>query len=151
MENEDKKLYSIPNWNELLSNRPKFKLYAAKQHLKNLKEINNKYNSLAGSPETRIQSEIALDCFLNSLIGARESLLFLINEKLKIGLSYNKTDLKAINYKLHKIKKINLSCRMMYLTKDDSSWLFLLNELRNHSHHRTRYFLAYQSWLKSIA
>lgn len=138
MENEDKKLpNSILNWEELLSNRTKFKLYAAKQHLKNLKDIENTCNSLVSSPEIRIQTEIALDCFLNSLIGAKESLLFTINRKLKLCLPSTNVHLKGVNCELYKIKKTKLLCKLTYLTNDESSWLSLLNELRNHSHHRT--------------
>lgn len=138
MQNEDKKLSSpLFNWEELLSNRTKFKLYSARQHLKNLKDIESSYNSSVESPEIRIQTEIALDCFLNSLISAKESLLFIINEKLKLGLPSDKANLKAVNYELYKIKKTKVLCKLTYLSKDEYSWLSFLNELRNHSHHRT--------------
>ncbi len=68
---------------EILTDRIKFKLYAAKKHLDNLIQIDHKYNNILSD---RLNSEQEIDCFFAQLIGAKDALLVHINEKLNLGL-----------------------------------------------------------------
>jgi hypothetical protein len=130
---------SIPNNNsnkietELLSDRPNFKLYAAEQHMNNLKDIEKRYGTIMG--KGRIYAEMEIDCFFAQIMGAKDSLLVQINEKLKLGLPIDMVELGLINNKLNSINKGNLLEGLNKITQKDS-WLWLLNELRNHSMHR---------------
>jgi hypothetical protein len=67
----------------ILSDRTSFKLYAAQNHLNYLKDIQHRHEHIIG--EGRINAEMELDCYFAQIIGAKDSLLMRINEK--IGLS----------------------------------------------------------------
>jgi hypothetical protein len=66
----------------LLENRVDFKLYAAEQHLNELKNIRLKHGTIMGTPEIRIKTEMEIDCFLASVMGALDSLFVQINRDL---------------------------------------------------------------------
>src|SRR5918911_5369876 len=69
----------------LLNDRVEFKLYSAEQHLNRLKEIENVYGDIA-KYNARIEVEMEVDCFLSQLVGAVDSLLFQINDRLQLGV-----------------------------------------------------------------
>lgn len=73
---------------ELLTDRIKFKLFAAKKHLDNLIQIDRKYNNILSD---RLNSEQEIDCFFAQLIGAKDALLVHINGKLNLGIMINCT------------------------------------------------------------
>jgi hypothetical protein len=119
---------------ELLSNRVNFKLFAAEQHLNRLKEIENNYGGIMGN--RRIYAEMEIDCFLAQIIGAKDSLLIQINQKLELGLPIEDAKIQNLNPKLKCINKGFLLTELNTLCSQTDSWLWLLNELRNHSLHR---------------
>jgi hypothetical protein len=98
----------------LLSDRVEFKLYAAKYHLEQLKEIDQKHGNIL---HDRVNAEMQIDCFFAQLIAAKDSLLVKISEKKNLGLSIDKVDLCSINDKLNKIygnheivRELNKAC-----------------------------------------
>ena len=119
---------------ELLSNRVNFKLFAAEQHLNRLKEIENNYGGIMGN--RRIYAEMEIDCFLAQIIGAKDSLLIQINQKMGLGLPIEEAKIQNLNPKLKCINKGFLLTELNTLCSQTDSWLWLLNELRNHSLHR---------------
>jgi hypothetical protein len=123
---------------ELLNDRVKFKLYAAEQHLNQLKNIKEKYGSIMRSTKIRIQTEMEIDCFLAHIIGAKDSLLVQINDELGLRIPIEEVNLETINTKLNDINKGSLLKRLNNLTAKKTSWFWLLNEIRNHSLHRKR-------------
>ncbi len=92
----------------LLNDRVEFKLYAAEQHLNRLIEIENAYGDIA-KYNARIEVEMEVDCFLSQLIGAVDSLLFQINDRLNLGISTNQVNFANVKSALSdKTKKIDL-------------------------------------------
>lgn len=118
---------------EILTDRIKFKLYAAKKHLDNLIQIDHKYNNILSD---RLNSEQEIDCFFAQLIGAKDALLVHINEKLNLGLKVSDVDLENINIELKKVDRQYLIDELNKLSSDDKKWLWLANELRNYTLHR---------------
>jgi hypothetical protein len=123
---------------KLLEDRVKFKLYAAEQHLNELKNIKQKYGSIMGPPEIRIKTELEIDCFLAQIIGAKDSLLVQINYKLGLKIPIEDVTLETVNAGLNDINKGYLLEHLNNLASKKTSWLWLLNEIRNHSLHRER-------------
>jgi hypothetical protein len=87
---------------DLLSDRVKFKLYAAEYHLNLLKEIDVKYGNIL---KDRINAEIQIDDFSAQIIGAKDALLVQINEKENLGLPLVEVKLGTLNSKLNKNKQ----------------------------------------------
>ena len=77
-----------------------------------------------------------IDCFLANIIGAKDSLLVQINQKLGLGLPIEEAKISNLNPKLKAINKGFLLTELNTLCSQTDSWLWLLNELRNHSLHR---------------
>jgi hypothetical protein len=75
--------------------RTSFKLYACKQHLKNLKYIESKYGSL-DSTQAQNTAEIEIDAFLNQMIGTVDSLLFKINNKFRLNISVYELEIDKV-------------------------------------------------------
>lgn len=113
-----------------LSDRPKFKLYAAAHHLNNLKSIEARHESLA-SPKARIPAEMEINSFLDEILGAVESLFVQINEKLDLGIPIDQLDFGRVQSALSaKTKKINLLSDLDK-ARQYGSWYWQLVELRN--------------------
>ena len=121
---------------KLLGDRIQFKLWSAKKHLDKLIKIENNYGGLMGT--NRIYAEDELDYYFAQIIGARDALLMLINEKLNLKLSEKDVELGSINSELKKKgKKQKIMKRLNKLSSDTTSWYWILNELRNKSIHRS--------------
>ncbi len=120
---------------KLLGDRIQFKLWSAKKHLDKLVKIENNYGGLMGT--NRIYAEDELDCYFAQIIGARDTLLMLINEKLHLNLSEKKVYIKSINEKLDSQNKKHILKELNDLSCDKTSWYWILNELRNKSIHRS--------------
>ena len=88
---------------ELLSDRVNFKLFAAEQHLSRLRDIEKNYGGIMG--RRRVYAEMEIDCFFAQIIGAKDSLLVQINEKLGLGLSIQNAKVENINPKLKSLNK----------------------------------------------
>jgi hypothetical protein len=120
----------------LLNDRVEFKLYAAEQHLNRLKEIENAYGDIA-KDNARIEVEMEVDCFLSQLVGAVDSLLFQINDRLDLGISTDLVNFANVQSALSaKTKKIDL-LSPLDRARQHGNWYYMLSELRNQLVHRT--------------
>jgi hypothetical protein len=125
----------------LLNDRVEFKLYAAEQHLNRLKEIENAYGDIA-KDNARIEVEMEVDCFLSQLVGAVDSLLFQINDRLDLGIPTDRVDFANVQSALSaKTKKIDL-LSPLDRARQYGNWYYMLSELRNQ--------LAYKTFLKKV-
>lgn len=120
----------------LLNDRVEFKLYAAEQHLNRLKEIENAYGDIA-KDNARIEVEMEVDCFLSQLVGAVDSLLFQINDRLDLGIPTDRVNFANVQSALSaKTKKIDL-LSPLDRARQQGNWYYMLSELRNQLVHRT--------------
>ena len=120
----------------LLNDRVEFKLYAAEQHLNRLKEIENAYGDIA-KDNARIEVEMEADCFLSQLVGAVDSLLFQINDRLDLGIPTDRVNFSDIQSALSaKTKKIDL-LSPLDRARQYGNWYYMLSELRNQLVYRT--------------
>jgi hypothetical protein len=128
----DKEVYT----KRLLDDRIEFKLYTAEQHLNRLKEIENAYGDIA-KYNARIEVEMEVDCFLSQLVGAVDSLLFQINDKLDLGIPAEHVNFANVQSALSsKTKKIDL-LSPLDKARQQGNWYYVLSELRNHLIHMT--------------
>ena len=119
---------------KFLSDRVRFKLYACQRHLKNLKNIESKYENLA-SADVRLGAEIEINCLLSQMIGTVDSLLIEINDKLELGISIDKVEMVTVlSGLLAKTKKIEL-LEDLDNASQYGKWYWLVQELRNYSFH----------------
>ena len=120
----------------LLNDRVEFKLYAAEQHLNRLKEIENAYGDIA-KDNARIEVEMEVDCFLSQLVGAVDSLLFQINDKLDLGIPADRVSFTNVQSALSaKTKKIDL-LSPLDRARQHGNWYYMLTVLRNQLVHKT--------------
>jgi hypothetical protein len=120
----------------LLNDRVEFKLYAAEQHLNRLKEIENAYGDIA-KDNARIEVEMEVDCFLSQLVGAVDSLLVQINERLDLELPTDRVNFADVQSALSaKTKKIDL-LSPLDRARQQGNWYYMLSELRSQLVHRT--------------
>jgi hypothetical protein len=113
-----------------LSDRPKFKLYAAAQHLNNLRSIEARHESLV-APKARIPAEMEIDSYLDQMLGAVHSLFVQINEKLDLGITVDQLDFGRVQSALSaKTKKIALLSDLDR-ARQRGGWYWHLVELRN--------------------
>jgi hypothetical protein len=120
----------------LLNDRVEFKLYAAEQHLNRLKEIENAYGDIA-KDNARIEVEMEVDCFLSQLVGAVDSLLFQINERLDLELPTDRVNFADVQSALSaKTKKIDL-LSPLDRARQQGNWYYMLSELRSQLVQRT--------------
>ena len=120
----------------LLDDRVEFKLYAAEQHLNRLKEIENTYGDIA-KDNARIEVEMEVDCFLSQLVGAVDSMLFQINDRLDLGIPTDRVDFTNVQSALSaKTKKIDL-LSPLDRARQHGNWYYILSELRNQLAHKT--------------
>jgi hypothetical protein len=120
----------------LLNDRVEFKLYAAEQHLKRLKEIENAYGDIA-KDNARIEVEMEADCFLSQLVGAVDSLLFQIDDRLDLGIPTDRVNFSDVQSALSaKTKKIDL-LSPLDRARQHGNWYYILSELRNQLVYRT--------------
>jgi hypothetical protein len=120
----------------LLNDRVEFKLYAAEQHLNRLKEIENAYGDIA-KDNARIEVEMEVDCFSSQLVGAVDSLLFQINDKLDLGIPADRVSFTNVQSALSaKTKKIDL-LSPLDRARQHGNWYYMLTVLRNQLVHKT--------------
>jgi hypothetical protein len=125
----------------LLNDRVEFKLYAAEQHLNRLKEIENAYGDIA-KDNARIEVEMEADCFLSQLVGAVDSLLFQINDRLDLGIPTDRVNIANVQSALTaKTKKIDLLAPLDTARQQGNSY-YMLSALRNQ--------LVYRTFLKKV-
>ena len=85
----------------------------------------------------RIYAEDELDCYFAQIIGARDALLMLINEKLGLNLSEKYVNVASIKQKLDSENKKYILKKLNDLSCDTTSWYWILKELRNRSVHKS--------------
>jgi hypothetical protein len=120
----------------LLNDRVEFKLYAAEQHLNRLREIENAYGDIA-KYNARIEVEMEVDCFLSQLVGAVDSLLFQINDRLQLGVPTELVNFANVQSALSaKTKNIDL-LNPLDRARQYGNWYYILSELRNQLVHKT--------------
>ena len=125
----------------LLDDRVVFKLYAAEQHLNRLIEIENAYGDIA-KYNARIEVEMEVDCFLSQLVGAVDSLLFQINDRLDLGIPTDRVNFANVQSALSaKTKKIDL-LSPLDRARQPGNWYYMLSEIRNQ--------LVYRTFLKKV-
>ncbi|MGC1131364.1 MAG: Cthe_2314 family HEPN domain-containing protein [Nitrososphaeraceae archaeon] len=118
---------------KLLGDRIEFKLWAAQRHFDKLEKIEKSYGGIMG--ENRVYAEDELDCYFAQIIGAKDSLLMLINERLKLNIQEDEVTLKTINEELEKRNNQDIIYDLNRLNCDKSSWYWILRKLRNRSIH----------------
>ena len=118
---------------KLLGDRIEFKIWAAQRHLDKLEKIEKFYGGIMG--KNRIYAEDELDCYFAQLISAEDSLLNLINSKLKLDIPEDKVTLARINTELEKRSMQDLVTDFNSLNRDESSWYWTFRKLRNRSIH----------------
>jgi hypothetical protein len=120
----------------LLDDRVEFKLYAAEQHLNKLKEIEKAFGNIS-KDKARIEVEMEIDCFLSQLVGAVDSLLSQISDRLDLGISRDRINFVNVQSALiAKTKKIDL-LSALDMARQQGNWYQILNELSNLSVHRS--------------
>ena len=119
---------------QLLEDRIQFKLWSAQKHLDKLEKIEKKYGGIMG--KNRIHAEDELDCYFAQIIGARDALLILINEKLTLNLSEKSVNVESIYQKLNSQNKNHILKEIQNLSIDQTSWYWILKEYRIRSIHR---------------
>src|ERR671918_661432 len=125
----------------LLNDKVEFKLYAAEQHLNRLKEIENAYGDIA-KDNARIEVEMEVDCFISQLVGAVDSLLFQINERLDLGIPTDRVNFADVQSALSaKTKNIDL-LSPLDSARQQGNWYYMLSEIRNQ--------LVYRTFLKKV-
>jgi hypothetical protein len=115
---------------ELIENRVKFKLYAAEQHLKNLKILEQDGSNMQSFKE-RVRWEMEIESFLFHIVGVRDSLLVNINNKLELRLEGRDIDFRNIRIMLNYLNEQNL---LTHIKKFDDSFVEL-KKFRNQSTH----------------
>ncbi|MDQ3836873.1 MAG: hypothetical protein M3270_08070 [Thermoproteota archaeon] len=118
------------NIRRLLNDRIEFKLYSAEQHLNRLKEIENVYGDI-GRYSARIEVEMEVDCFLSQLVGAVDSLLFEINNKLDLGIPSGQINFANVQSALNAKTKIIDLLFPLDKARQEGMWFFTLSEMRN--------------------
>jgi hypothetical protein len=112
---------------KLLRDRVQFKLYAAKQHLKNLRILDKDGEGRNAYPQTRVYSEMEIECLLFQLVGSVNALLFRINDKLGLGLNKksiysNEDTVKKISNKLNTLGKGKLLTVQIVVKENEWFW-----------------------------
>jgi hypothetical protein len=118
---------------KLLEDRIEFKIWAAQRHLDKLVKIEKFYGGVMG--KNRIYAEDELDCYFAQLIGAGDSLLNLINLKLKLDIPEDRVTLTKIYTELEKRSMQDIITDLNSLNCDEGSWYRTLRKLRNRSIH----------------
>jgi hypothetical protein len=112
----------------LLNDRIEFKLYAAEQHLNRFKEIENAYGDIAKG-NARIEVEMEVDCFLSQLVGAVDSLLFQINDRLDLGVPTDRVNIANVQSALSaKTKKIDLLAPLD-TARQQGNWYYMISRI----------------------
>jgi len=123
---------STEDFSKFQTDRISFKLYACRQHLKNLKEIELRYNDLI-SCEVPTSAEIEMDSFLSQMIGTVDSLLFKINNKFRLNIPGDNIELDKVQSALSsETKSIDL-LNDLDKANQYGNWYWTIKQLRNYS------------------
>jgi len=126
---------SIPDTEELIRDRIKFKFHCTEQHLNKLVNF-QQTETINKTPDSRVRWEAETECLLSQLMGAKDALLVRINENLHLGISPKNVNSGTVNQALNLLKRGELLDDLNRLACSDGSWFWNLNELRNIGTHR---------------
>ena len=124
---------------KLLEDRIEFKFYAAEKHLQILSDMEAK-GETPNNSKGRLNWEIEIEELLFHLIGAMDSLLVRINERLNLKLEIRKVTPINVCKKLRLKKRNDLIKELWDLLNPRNpvrSWLKILPDLRNTGTHRS--------------
>lgn len=124
---------------KLLEDRIEFKFYAAEKHLQILSDMEAK-GETPNNSKGRLNWEIEIEELLFHLIGAMDSLLVRINERLNLKLEIRKVTPINVCKKLRLKKRNDLIKELWDLLNPRNpvrSWLKILTDLRNTGTHRS--------------
>ncbi|MFL6509231.1 MAG: hypothetical protein ACJ704_15025 [Nitrososphaeraceae archaeon] len=114
------------------TDRISFKLHACREHLKNLKDIELKYNDLTLN-DVQMTVEMEVDSFLYQMIGAVDSLLFKINETFGLMIPSDRIEIDKIQSALSaETKSIDL-LNDLDRANQYGNWYWTIKQLRNYS------------------
>jgi hypothetical protein len=114
------------------NDRISFKLHACREHLRNLKDIELKYNDLTLN-DVRIIVEMEIDSFLYQMIGTVDSLLFKINDKFGLMIPSDRIEIDKIQSALSaETKSIDL-LNDLDRASQHGNWYWTIKQLRNYS------------------
>jgi hypothetical protein len=122
---------STEDFSKFQNDRISFKLYACRQHFKNLKDIELRYNDLT-SNDVRTSAEIEIDSFLYQMIGTVDSLLFKINDKFSLRIPSDRIEIDKIQSALSaETKSIDL-LNDLDRANQYGNWYWTIKQLRNY-------------------
>jgi hypothetical protein len=125
-------ILSTEDFLNLQTDRIRFKLHACIQHLRNLKDIELKYNDLT-SNNVRMSAEMEIDSFLYQMIGTVDSLLFKINDKFGLMIPSDRIEIDKIQSALSaETKSIDL-LNDLDKANQYGNWYWTIKQLRNYS------------------
>ena len=128
-------ILSTEDFSKFQTDRISFKLYACRQHLKNLKDIELRYNKdlTSSSEEIRTSAEIEIDSFICQMIGTVDSLLLKINDKFGLSIPSDKIEIdKVQSALLAETKSIDL-LNDLDKVNQYGNWYWTIKQLRNYS------------------
>jgi hypothetical protein len=123
---------STEDFSKFQTDRISFKLYACRQHLKNLKEIELRYNDLI-SCEDPTSVEIEMDSFLSQMIGTVDSLLFNINNTFRLNIPGDNIELDKVQSALSSESKSIDLLNDLDKANQYGNWYWTIKQLRNYS------------------
>ena len=126
-------ILSTEDFSKFQTDRISFKLYACREHLKNLKDIELRYKDLTSSSEVRTSVEVEIDSFICQMIGTVDSLLLKINDKFGLSIPSDKIEIdKVQSALLAETKSIDL-LNGLHKANQYGNWYWTIKQLRNYS------------------
>ena len=126
-------ILSTEDFSKFQTDRISFKLYACREHLKNLKDIELRYKDLTSSSEVRTSVEVEIDSFICQMIGTVDSLLLKINDKFGLSIPSDKIEIdKVQSALLAETKSIDL-LNDLDKANQYGNWYWTIKQLRNYS------------------
>jgi hypothetical protein len=123
---------STEDFSRFQTDRISYKLYACQQHLKNLQDIESRYDDLTSSA-IRTSVEIEIDSLLSQMIGTVDSLLFKINDKFGLTVPSDRIEIDKIQSALSaETKSIDL-LNDLDMANQYGYWYWTIKQLRNYS------------------
>ena len=124
----------IQDFSKFKTDRISFKLYSCQLHLNNLKDIESKYKDLDSSEvRTSIEIEIEIDSFISQIIATVDSLLFKINNRLRLSIPADSIEIYKVQSALSSETKSFDLLNDLNDANQPGNWYWTINQLRNYS------------------
>ena len=125
-------ILSTQDFSKFQTDRISFKLYACRQHLNNLKDLELEYKDLV-SNDFLTTAEIEIDSFLCQMIGTIDSLLSRINDRFGLSIPTDRVEIDKIQSALSaETKSIDL-LNDLDKANQYGNWYWTIKQLRNYS------------------